>query len=545
MTQDVYANVVYSEEVSRVERMEMMVDIYESTDASGHHGNNTEAEDTNVKRIPEAHPSGSRCCRLTAVCLMLLCVLLLTVIIVMWVKFTAERDQLQTSNYNLTIERDQLQNERARFLMMFSDLERDINEPGWSYFNSSLYYVSTERKTWSESRQFCRERGADLVIINSRGEQGFVQMLSNNIIVWIGLTDPHKNNTWEWVDGTALTTSLILCFSYWLPGEPNRDNDQCARSDKVKGWADYPCDSKSASICERNIAPLCFLYQRHREIRVREIRAGQAFNTKTLHTMQNGHFVRAKVSSTEGDEMSQSIYSNAGATASRHDPDDSKFIYEDMTRSGRIHIQPPVSDANAAGSRCSRLTAVCLVLLCVLLLTAITVLWVKFTAERHQLQTSNHNLTVEKDQLQSKFKALQRQKDVCDEAATREGWTCLGSSIYYISAEKKTWSESRQDCRERGADLLIINSREEQKFIEMFRRDSRTWIGLTDSDTEGVWKWVDDTALTTGYWEPGKPNSDGWTDQDCAVTGSTPGRGWNDKHCQESHLWICEKQIHS
>uniref|UniRef100_A0A4W4G5K5 C-type lectin domain-containing protein n=3 Tax=Electrophorus electricus TaxID=8005 RepID=A0A4W4G5K5_ELEEL len=230
--------------------------------------------------------------------------------------------------------------------------------------------------------------------------------------------------------------------------------------------------------------------------------------------------------------MSKPININAAATAdSMFDSEDNKYIYEDMSHSGRINRPPAISDSgtDTAGSRCPRLAAVCLGLLCVLLLAAIIVLGGWFTAER--------------DQLQSNYNALQKEKDECDLAGKTQGWRCFSSSMYYISTVKKSWSESRQDCRVRGADMVIIDSREEQDFTEMLRGDSRTWIGLSDEDTEGVWKWVDGTVLTTGYWEPGKPNSNGWVEQNCAVTGSAAGKGWNDKNCQESHFWICEKQI--
>ena len=43
-----------------------------------------------------------------------------------------------------------------------------------------------------------------------------------------------------------------------------------------------------------------------------------------------------------------------------------------------------------------------------------------------------------------------------------EGWRRFGCSCYYKSTEKKTWSQSRRLCQERGADLVIINSKEEQ-----------------------------------------------------------------------------------
>ncbi|XP_036439671.1 CD209 antigen-like protein 2 [Colossoma macropomum] len=115
--------------------------------------------------------------------------------------------------------------------------------------------------------------------------------------------------------------------------------------------------------------------------------------------------------------------------------------------------------------------------------------------------------------------------------------------MYFISTGGKSWSESRQDCRGRGADLVTINSREEQNFIEILRRGQRAWIGLTDRDTERVWKWVDGSALTTRFWRSGEPNGAAY--EDCVVTGdkSDPVNNWADYPCKQRFVWICEKSI--
>ncbi|XP_046698541.1 C-type lectin domain family 4 member E-like [Silurus meridionalis] len=123
------------------------------------------------------------------------------------------------------------------------------------------------------------------------------------------------------------------------------------------------------------------------------------------------------------------------------------------------------------------------------------------------------------------------------------GWTHFSTSIYYTSTGAKSWTESRQDCRERGADLVVINSKEEQEFISKLRKNRRAWIGLNDRDREGEWKWVDDTQLTIEYWLKGEPNSNGG-EEDCAVTGegSDPVRNWADYPCNTEFIWICEKR---
>ncbi|XP_036789923.1 fibronectin isoform X6 [Oncorhynchus mykiss] len=165
------------------------------------------------------------------------------------------------------------------------------------------------------------------------------------------------------------------------------------------------------------------------------------------------------------------------------------------------------------------------------------------TTERDQLQNSLNTKTTEIDKLMKRLNTItmehdQLQKDI---GSYPEGWRRFGCSCYYLSTERKSWKESRQDCLERGADLVIINSEEEQTFINGFESVTFAWIGLTDSVTEGTWKWVDGTPLTTPrYWWSGEP--DGWTDQNCVEIYMSSGQGvWRDYDCTFSQQWICEK----
>uniref|UniRef100_A0A8D3E6G0 C-type lectin domain-containing protein n=1 Tax=Scophthalmus maximus TaxID=52904 RepID=A0A8D3E6G0_SCOMX len=125
---------------------------------------------------------------------------------------------------------------------------------------------------------------------------------------------------------------------------------------------------------------------------------------------------------------------------------------------------------------------------------------------------------------------------------TQQGWLYFNHSVYYISSVQKSWQDSRYDCLQRGADLVIINSKEEQEFTTHFKRNS--WIGLTDTETEWTWKWVDGTLLNTSYWHSGEPNSYQRRDEDCASTRFyDDANSWNDDHCNLLYFWICEKMV--
>uniref|UniRef100_A0A3B1INW3 C-type lectin domain-containing protein n=1 Tax=Astyanax mexicanus TaxID=7994 RepID=A0A3B1INW3_ASTMX len=126
---------------------------------------------------------------------------------------------------------------------------------------------------------------------------------------------------------------------------------------------------------------------------------------------------------------------------------------------------------------------------------------------------------------------------------TQQGWRVFNTSLYYVSTEMRSWNRSRNYCRKRGSDLLIINSKEEQEFIIKNLSSSRAWIGLSDSETEGVWKWVDGSELITGFWRTGEPNS--YRNENCVITGygSDFMKNWADFPCSDRFFWVCEKRI--
>ncbi|XP_016368372.1 C-type lectin domain family 17, member A-like [Sinocyclocheilus rhinocerous] len=229
MSDDIYDDVIRTES----ERVEMTVAIYESADCV--RGHNFLPETNTHQPLQQ---TGSDCVknrnsRAAAVWLVLLCVLLLTAIIVLCVhihtkntnyteekdqlltkinNLTEERDQLLTKNINLTNERDgllikndNLTKQREQFNQEINELVKSLHETdGWLYYKFSLYFISYERKSWTESRRFCTEKGADLIIINSREEQNFVKSIAESTFVWIGLTDSDVEGKWKWVDGSNM-----------------------------------------------------------------------------------------------------------------------------------------------------------------------------------------------------------------------------------------------------------------------------------------------------------------------------------------------------
>ncbi|XP_042254021.1 asialoglycoprotein receptor 1-like [Thunnus maccoyii] len=195
---------------------------------------------------------------------------------------------------------------------------------------------------------------------------------------------------------------------------------------------------------------------------------------------------------------------------------------------------------------------------------------VMLVAERQEAAEQQRNRRKEMDQMVADMHSVNRSLDlycpvvnqktkerICKKCP--DSWRLFQTKCYYFSSRLLTWSSSRAWCQTHGGDLLVINSEPEQTFIfdtsRVVEQDGRLWIGMTDAEREGEWRWVDGSTVTSDvqYWlsrpgmvsEPDDWKMDDPLGEDCGHidTSENTLKSWMDGSCKIPYRWICEKNV--
>nr|ACO83132.1 natural killer cell lectin-like receptor [Varecia variegata] len=112
----------------------------------------------------------------------------------------------------------------------------------WVGYRCNCYFISSEMKTWEESRNFCVSQNSSLLQLQNRDELGFMQLSPR--FYWIGLSYNEERGDWLWEDGSTPSRDL---FSSLVTSDPKN----CIAYKPMNGAVDEPCERENYYICKK------------------------------------------------------------------------------------------------------------------------------------------------------------------------------------------------------------------------------------------------------------------------------------------------------
>ena len=103
-----------------------------------------------------------------------------------------------------------------------------------------------------------------------------------------------------------------------------------------------------------------------------------------------------------------------------------------------------------------------------------------------------------------------------------------------------TWAAAKADAESKGGYLATITSSSEKNAVEQVRTQN-SWLGASDVESEGNWKWVTGEPWSYTSWNNGEPN--GGTGENYLLTWTSNGN-WNDSG-SSGNPYILEKVYYS
>lgn len=126
----------------------------------------------------------------------------------------------------------------------------------------------------------------------------------------------------------------------------------------------------------------------------------------------------------------------------------------------------------------------------------------------------------------------------CNSIQCKAGWQEWNEACYKLFAELKEFSAASASCKNDSAKLVSIHSAQENEFVRTLIGGKNVFVGLSDSDVEATFVWVDGSTVAYTNWDAGEPNDD-FGIGDCVILLGTTGK-WNDTPCMMWYEYVCK-----
>ncbi|XP_045695730.1 natural killer cells antigen CD94-like [Phyllostomus hastatus] len=114
----------------------------------------------------------------------------------------------------------------------------------WIGFQCNCFFISSERKTWAESRDICASRNSSLLHLKNRTEMDFLKF--SKTFYWIGLSYSEERRVWLWEDGSALSPDLFSPL-------PTLNTKNCVLYGTRNSVLDESCKEQNPYICKQQL----------------------------------------------------------------------------------------------------------------------------------------------------------------------------------------------------------------------------------------------------------------------------------------------------
>ncbi|XP_068430349.1 uncharacterized protein [Clinocottus analis] len=410
---------------------------------------------------------------------------------------------------------------------------------GWRERESTCYFFSTDVKPWLEANAFCLSQTADLMSIQDVHERSWLRTQIGSEIYWIGLNDVAAEGVYEWSDGSP----FIPYIQYWQPGQPDNwgeePGEDCGQvlGSSAGQWNDESCGVPRKYICKHpnpNPGPQCDSLNGWRQFNsncyklkadVRKSWTGaradcvqEGGDLASILSAEEEQFVTGRLDPSWIDLWIGLSTLKCNKISCQVEAGNAVYSWSDALALGYTNWAADEPSGDTQAGLCSAIMK---------------------DSSGEFGKWKSHVCRYERP-----YMCKRPLNTICP-----PGWLSFAGSCYWTVSNVNlltTWHEAVTSCSAEGAHLLIINSQEEQFFINGNLPDFHQvdvpdiWIGLSDKDQDGDFKWVDKSPVTFSNYGPSWPkNTAGTWDCGQIYTGNYEGK-WETTNCFKSLGFICE-----
>lgn len=117
----------------------------------------------------------------------------------------------------------------------------------------------------------------------------------------------------------------------------------------------------------------------------------------------------------------------------------------------------------------------------------------------------------------------------------------IDEESYHLCHWRMDWWEAQKFCESKGLALARFdNAAHSEQVLKAGLEidDNLWWIGATDRDSEGDWRWSNGAKMDWSNWDHGQPD-DNQCGQDCAALSDIGDGRWLNAHCEQALPFVC------